>query len=108
MKVELYADTTDAFVNLIHKKLRNKKKKLEKVQQLEAKVLAKEIKPNGDQLGMLSTKDGLKQEMDELEDIKSMYKSAFPENPVWAQLSKKKKKVVAKTVETAAVTVTNE
>jgi hypothetical protein len=46
--------------------------------------------------------------MDELEDIKLMYKSAFPENPVWAQLSKKKKKVAPKTAaETAAATATS-
>lgn len=43
--------------------------------------------------------------MSELEDIKDMYKSAFPENPVWAQLTKKKKKAAPKTVvEVAAAT----
>jgi len=29
--------------------------------------------------------------MVELEDIKKMYQSAFPDNPVWSQLVKKKK-----------------
>jgi len=47
-KVELYADTSDNFVNVIHKKLRNKKKKLDKVLQTEAKVQNKEIVPNAE------------------------------------------------------------
>lgn len=44
----MYADTSDPFVNIIYKKLRNKKKKLDKILQTEQKVKAKEIVPNAE------------------------------------------------------------
>ena len=40
---------------------------------------------------MLNSKVGLVQEMEELEHIKDMYKKAFPEHPVWKELTKKKR-----------------
>ena len=45
-QVEQYADTKDAFVNAIYKKLRNKKKKLDKIKETEDRVKKGEIKPN--------------------------------------------------------------
>ncbi len=36
--MEQYADTTDPFVNLIYKKLRNKNKKLDKINQTRLKI----------------------------------------------------------------------
>jgi len=47
--VEQYADTKDPFVNSIYKKLRNKKKKLDKINETEQKVKKGEIKPNQEQ-----------------------------------------------------------
>lgn len=44
----MYADTSDPFVNIIYKKLRNKKKKLDKILQTEQKVKVKEIVPNAE------------------------------------------------------------
>jgi len=40
---------------------------------------------------MLASKDGLIAEMKDLESIISMYKEAFPDNPAFAQMGKKKK-----------------
>ncbi len=37
-KAELYGETNDNFVNVIHKKLRNKKKKLDRVLEKELQV----------------------------------------------------------------------
>jgi hypothetical protein len=39
---------------------------------------------------MLASKPSLKEEMKELDGIISMYKEAFPENPVFAAGAKKK------------------
>lgn len=47
--VEQYADTKDPFVNQIYKKLRNKKKKLDKITETEQKVKKGELKPNQEQ-----------------------------------------------------------
>lgn len=47
--VEQYADTKDPFVNQIYKKLRNKKKKLDKIKETEEKVKKGELKPNQEQ-----------------------------------------------------------
>ena len=45
-KPEKYADTSDAFVNLIYKKLRNKNKKIDKIEAVEQKAKNKEIEIN--------------------------------------------------------------
>jgi hypothetical protein len=50
--VEQYADTKDPFVNSIYKKLRNKKKKLDKISE-----------------NMIKSKSGLLEEMKELDGI---------------------------------------
>jgi hypothetical protein len=47
--VEQYADTKDPFVNQIYKKLRNKKKKLDKIKETEDKVKKGDLKPNQEQ-----------------------------------------------------------
>ena len=60
--MEQYADTTDPFVNIIYKKLRNKKKKLDKIAQTEQKVKSKEIIPNAEQTEMLNSKGAIKEE----------------------------------------------
>jgi hypothetical protein len=77
-------------VNIIYKKLRNKKKKLDKIAQTEQKVKSKEIIPNAEQTEMINSKDAIKEEMKDLESIIAMYKEAFPENPVFAAGGKKK------------------
>ena len=43
--LEQYADTKDAFVNALYKKLRNAQKKLTKIDEVETKIKAKEIQP---------------------------------------------------------------
>lgn len=88
-QIEQWADTSDNFVNLIYKKLRNKNKKLDKIEQTQDKIRKGEIKPNEEQKEMLTQKETIKQEMKDLEKIITMYKQAFPDNPAF--LSKKKK-----------------
>jgi hypothetical protein len=44
--VDQYADTKDPFVNMIYKKLRNKKKKLNEIKETEEKIKKGEITPN--------------------------------------------------------------
>lgn len=48
---------------MIYKKLRNKKKKLDKIKETEDKVKKGEIKPNQEQLDMIKSKDQLLEEM---------------------------------------------
>jgi predicted transcriptional regulator len=52
-KIDLLTDTADAFVNALYKKLRNKNKKLKKIEQTEKQVKNKEIVLNEDLKGML-------------------------------------------------------
>lgn len=89
--VEAYADTKDPFVNQIYKKLRNKKKKLDKILETESKVKKGEIQPNQEQKDMINSKSALVDEMKELDGIIQMYKDAFPENPIWTQTAAKEK-----------------
>jgi hypothetical protein len=97
-KVELYADTTDPFINLIYKKLRNKNKKLMKIKETETKAKSGEIKITPEQQQMVSSKAGLIAEMDELQANINMYQEAFPENPVFQGGAKKKAGKQAKAV----------
>ena len=89
-KVELYADTTDPFINLIYKKLRNKNKKLMKIKETEVKAKSGEIKITPEQQQMIASKAGLVAEMEELQGNINMYQEAFPENPVFTGGAKKK------------------
>jgi hypothetical protein len=90
-KVDQWADTKDPFVNMIYKKLRNKKKKLDKIKETEDKVKKGEIKPNQEQVDMIKSKEGLLEEMKQQQEIIKMYQEAFPDNPAFATSSKKKK-----------------
>jgi hypothetical protein len=83
-------------VNLIYKKLRNKNKKLEKINETGKKIKSGEIKPNQEQLDMVNSKDSLVEEMKELEGIISLYREAFPDNPVLQSIGKKDKKAQKK------------
>ena len=53
--LEKWADTQDAFVNLIYKKLKNKNKKIDKILTTRAKIAKGELNPNKEQLDMLKT-----------------------------------------------------
>ena len=44
-KIEQWADTKDAFVNALYKKLRNGQKKLGQIKELEQKIKSKEVQP---------------------------------------------------------------
>ena len=88
----MYADTKDPFVNAIYKKLRNKKKKLDKIKEAEDKLKKEGLKMNPDQLEMINSKEGILEEMKENQAIIKMYQEAFPENPIWQTTGKKDKK----------------
>jgi hypothetical protein len=60
-------------VNAIYKKLRNKKKKLDKIKETEERVKKGEIKPNQEQLEMLNGRPAILEEMKELQAIIKMY-----------------------------------
>ena len=72
-KVDQWADTKDPFVNSIYKKLRNKKKKLDKIKETDDRIKKGEIKPNQEQLDMLSSRSSIQEEMKELQGIIKMY-----------------------------------
>lgn len=79
-------------MNLIYKKLRNKKKKLDKIKETEQKVKKGEIVPNQEQKEMIASKDKILEEMKEQQEIINLYQQAFPENPIWQTIGKKDKK----------------
>ena len=60
-------------MNAIYRKLRNKKKKLDKIKETEEKVKNKEIIPNKEQLEMMGGKAAILAEMKEQDDIIKMY-----------------------------------
>lgn len=60
-------------MNAIYRKLRNKKKKLDKIKETDDKIKKGEIKPNQEQLDMLSSRAGILQEMEENKAIIKMY-----------------------------------
>jgi hypothetical protein len=90
--VDQYADTKDPFVNLVYKKIRNKNKKLDKINETEKKIKSGEIKPNQEQLEMVNSRPKLLEEKQELEGIISMYREAYPDNPIWQTIGGKKDK----------------
>ena len=78
-------------MNVIYKKLRNKKKKLDKIKETEDKVKKGELQPNQEQKDMMGSKGKLLEEMKDLQGIITMYQEAFPDNPIWSQTGKKDK-----------------
>ena len=100
--LEQYADTKDAFVNALYKRLRNAQKKLTKIDEVESKIKAKEIQPTQEQLEMVQRKPAIKAEMEEVLGYLNLYKESFPENPAFTAAGKKKK---TETVEPAKVEV---
>jgi hypothetical protein len=89
--IEQWAETKDAFVNALYKRLRNAQKKLTKIDDVEAKIRSKEIQPTQEQIDMVQRKGTIKAEMDEVLGYLNLYKESFPENPAFATAGKKKK-----------------
>lgn len=61
----------DEVESVVIKKLRNKKKKLEKIIQTECKINSKEIKPTKEQLEMVASRPRIEGQIQELTEIKS-------------------------------------
>lgn len=100
--IEQWADTQDAYVNKLYKKLRNGQKKLNDIQEVEKKLKTKEIQATPELLEKVQRKDKVKAEMDEVLGYLELYKESFPENPAFAAGGAKK---AAKKVEAAPVQV---
>jgi len=84
-------ETADPFVNALNKKIRNKKKKLDKIKQLEQRVKeGKSSELKEEQKAMMGKKDQIHKELKDIDKTMLMYKQAFPDNPVFAQGAKKK------------------
>ena len=92
--IEQWADTQDAFVNKLYKKLRNGQKKLNDIQEVEKKLKTKEIQATPELLEKVQRKDKVKGEMDEVLGYLELYKESFPENPAFAAGAKKGAKKV--------------
>lgn len=65
-----------AFEREMQKKIRNKLKKLEKIQELEVKVKRKEIVPNEEQLEKLASKGSVQAEIDDVKGYLTLYTSS--------------------------------
>lgn len=90
--IEQWAETPDAFVNKLYKKLRNGQKKLNDIAEVEKKIKTKEIQPTPELLEKVQRKDKIKAEMDEVLGYLELYKESFPENPAFAAGGAKKAK----------------
>lgn len=75
-KLSNLADETDAFVKELNKKIRNKQKKLDQIQQLEKKIQAKEIVANEEQKGKIASKSGVLAEINEVKTYLDLYKAS--------------------------------
>lgn len=62
-------DIEDAVAKELMKKIRNKKKKLEKIKTAEQKIKSKEIKPTEEVKEMIAGKEALLQSLNELEAV---------------------------------------
>ena len=98
-QIEQWAETNDAFVNQLYKKLRNGQKKLNNIAEVEQKIKAKEIQPTQELLDKVQRKDKIKAEMDEVLGYLNIYKESFPENPAFAAGASKKKAPKAEPVQ---------
>lgn len=98
--IEQWADTQDAYVNKLYKKLRNGQKKLNDITDVEKKLKTKEIQPTPELLEKVQRKDKVKAEMDEVLGYLELYKESFPDNAAFATGGAKK---VAKKAEVAPV-----
>jgi ribosomal protein S17 len=66
-------------VNVIYKKLRSKKKKLDKIKDTEDKAKKGDAVLTQEQLEMIKNKNAIVEEMNELQNIIKMYQEAFPD-----------------------------
>lgn len=71
---QIWEGTTNPFALKMLKLMRNKKKKLEKINETEKKVKRKEIEPNQEQLDMINSKPAQEQMQKEYESILALYK----------------------------------
>ena len=60
----------DEIEGVIIKKIRNRKKKLEKIAAAETKLVSKEITATPEQTEMIASKDKIEQQIQELEEIR--------------------------------------
>lgn len=80
--MEQWSTADDLFVKTTYRKLKNKQKKMQKIEELEKKVRKGETKPDEQQKQMLESKDSLLEEMKELEQYVLLYTKS---NPNWNQ-----------------------
>lgn len=66
-------DALSAFERELQKKIRNKVKKLEKIQELETKIKRKEIVANQEQLGKVAAKATVQAEIDDVKSYLALY-----------------------------------
>lgn len=66
-------------MNVIYKKLRSKKKKLDKIKDTEDKAKKGDAVLTQEQLEMIKNKNAIVEEMNELQNIIKMYQEAFPD-----------------------------
>ena len=69
-------DMLSPFEREMQKKIRNKVKKLEKIQELETKIKRKEIIANEEQLGKVAGKAAVKAEIDDVKSYLTLFKES--------------------------------
>ena len=69
-------DLLSPFEREMQKKIRNKVKKLEKIQELETKIKRKEIIANEEQLGKVAGKDAVQAEIDDVKSYLTLFKES--------------------------------
>ena len=73
-QVKLTKGDFEDLQSIVNKKLRNKKKKMEKIVATENKIVAKEIDPTEEQLEMVASKEKIENQIKEFEDMKKQLK----------------------------------
>ncbi len=80
--MDQWSTADDLFVKTTYRKLKNKQKKLQKIEELEKKVRKGETKPDEQQKQMLDSKASLVEEMKDIESYILLYVKS---NPSWEQ-----------------------
>jgi peptidyl-tRNA hydrolase len=93
------SDALSAFERELQKKIRNKMKKLEKIQELETKIKRKEIVANEEQLGKVAAKASVQAEIDDVRSYLTMYSDSQKEGGGEAALKKQHAKELYKSKE---------
>ena len=87
-----WANVEDPFVKTIYKKIRNNKKRLDRIREAKQKAREGTVELTQEQKELVGNIGKFEQEIKESEAILNAYRESFPDLPCFAEAASKKKK----------------